>query len=208
MSIYNEVKEYDSIYFPNIWDNSINHEQDNIVQSKKKCVSDYNMFGPIVRSFMDISKSPEMLEFLEKITGIDGLESDPHLYGGGIHRTTTGGRLAIHADFNIHLLTGKHRRLNVLLYLNPDWKPEYNGEFELWQTNMNGCAKKVVPIINRLVLFRIRDDAYHGHPEIWNAPQNIPRYSIALYYYTNDRPNEEKNAPHMALWKARYNGEF
>jgi Rps23 Pro-64 3,4-dihydroxylase Tpa1-like proline 4-hydroxylase len=157
---------------------------------------------------MDISKSPEMLQFLEKITGINDLESDPHLYGGGIHRTTTGGRLAIHADFNIHPLTGKHRRLNVLLYLNPDWKPEYNGEFELWQTNMSGCTKKVAPIINRLVLFRIRDDAYHGHPEIWKAPIEVPRYSIALYYYTNDRPNEEKNAPHMALWQQRYDGDF
>ena len=73
---------------------------------------------------------------------------------------------------------------------------------------MSSCMKKIAPIFNRFVIFRIKDDAYHGHPEVWSAPENYHRYSIALYYYTNDRPEEEKAPAHMALWQQRSNGSY
>jgi Rps23 Pro-64 3,4-dihydroxylase Tpa1-like proline 4-hydroxylase len=178
-------------------------EKDYIEQSKKIGLSEYNRFGNKLKSLIDFSKSNEMIKFIENITGIDNIQDDPELYGGGIHRTKRGGRLAIHADFNLHPNTGKHRRINILLYLNKDWKPEYNGELELWNKDMNKCFMKIPPIFNRLVLFRITDTAYHGHPEYWMAPENISRLSIALYYYTDDRPENEKSNFHMALWKER-----
>jgi Rps23 Pro-64 3,4-dihydroxylase Tpa1-like proline 4-hydroxylase len=196
-------------HFDPILDDEYNkRETDSIVQSKKIGLSDYNRLGPVVQSFIDISNSKDFIHFLEKITGIKEIEADPLLYGGGIHRTKTGGRLGIHADFNIHPITNKHRRINVLLYLNKDWKPEYKGELELWEKDMNNCAVNIPPLFNKLVIFRITDDAFHGHPEVWSAPINIPRYSLALYYYTNDRPEEEKGPSHMALWQKRYNIDY
>jgi Rps23 Pro-64 3,4-dihydroxylase Tpa1-like proline 4-hydroxylase len=197
------------IQFNPILDDDYNRkETDYIVQSKKIGLSEYNRLGPQVKSFIDISDSKDFINFLEKITGIKEIEADSLLYGGGIHRTKTGGRLAIHSDFNIHPITKKHRRINALLYFNKDWKPEYNGQLELWEKDMNKCAVKIPPLFNKLVIFRITDDAFHGHPEFWNAPINIPRFSIALYYYTNDRPDEEKGPAHMALWQKRYNVDF
>ena len=183
-------------------------ETDYVVQSKKIGISDYNRFGPKVKNFIDFTRSKEMISFIANVTGIHDIKDDPTLFGGGIHRTTTGGRLAIHADFNIHPHTKKHRRINILLYLNKDWKPEYNGELELWDKSMTNCCHSIPPIFNRLVMFRITDDAFHGHPKYWEAPQHIPRLSFALYYYTDDRPEHEKSGSHMALWQKRNNIEY
>lgn len=202
--ILDEVKGYEKML-----DNEYNtRANDYIVESKKIGVSDYNMFGPKLKNFIDLTRNKEMIHFIEQITGIEDIQYDVLLTGGGLHRTTTGGRLAIHADFNIHPFTQKHRRVNALLYLNKDWKPEYNGELELWDKNMSNCCVSVPPIFNRLVVFRVTDTAFHGHPKYWMAPQNIPRLSIALYYYTNDRPEEEKRQAHMALWQKRNNIEY
>jgi hypothetical protein len=73
---------------------------------------------------------------------------------------------------------------------------------------MSKCCVSVPPIANRLVIFRITDDAFHGHPKYWMAPENIPRLSIALYYYTDDRPEHEKSSFHMALWQKRTANEY
>jgi len=62
-----------------------------------------------------------------QLTGIDALVPDPHFEGGGLHQIEPGGHLKVHADFNRHPRTGLARRLNALIYLNRDWKPEYGG---------------------------------------------------------------------------------
>jgi Rps23 Pro-64 3,4-dihydroxylase Tpa1-like proline 4-hydroxylase len=193
-ALLEEIKEYDPIYFP-----AEDVVHDTAMKSNKRCLTDSRMFGPIARAFVEQSRTKEMIAFLENITGIDNLEADPYLFGGGIHRTTKGGHLAIHADYNVHPFTKKHRRLNVILYLNPSWKPEDNGACELWDKQMTQCETKIAPIMNRLLLFRVTDDGFHGHPEPWQSDD--PRYSIALYYFTKDRPEEEKSKPHMALWQ-------
>ena len=182
---------------------SINNESDNIFQSKKIALTEYNKMGSKAKSFIDLTKSKDFIQFLMNITGIPDLEDDPHLFGGGIHRVSTNGRLAIHSDFNIHPKTNKFRRLNMLLYLNDNWQPNYNGELELWSKDMTKCEYKIAPIFNRVVIFRITDDAFHGHPEPWSAPASIPRLSFALYYYTKERPEEEKAPFHWALWQRR-----
>ena len=73
---------------------------------------------------------------LEELTGIKNLIADKTLYGGGLHQVERGGKLDIHADFNIHKKFKWHRRVNLILYLNKNWKPEYNGYLELWDKDM------------------------------------------------------------------------
>ena len=75
--------------------------------------------------------SRPFIQFLEKMSGINGLIPDPYYLGGGIHRTNTTGFLDIHADFNHHSIMNLERRLNLLIYLNPNWKEEYGGSFEV-----------------------------------------------------------------------------
>jgi hypothetical protein len=128
--------------------------------------------------------SEPFLGFLEALTGIKGLIPDPHFLGGGFHETLSGGRLGIHADFNIHQKLRLRRRINVLVYLNHDWKPEWGGELELWTQDMKTKAKSVAPHFNRCVIFDTNDTSWHGHPDAMTCPVDRSRKSLALYYYT------------------------
>jgi Rps23 Pro-64 3,4-dihydroxylase Tpa1-like proline 4-hydroxylase len=125
-----------------------------------------------------------LLGFLEAMTGIDGLISDPYFVGGGLHETRRGGHLGVHADFNIHEHLKVERRLNLLLYLNRDWKPEYGGQLELWDRQMKACVVRVEPIFGRAVVFNTSLDSFHGHPDPLNCPPERSRRSIATYYYS------------------------
>lgn len=183
---------------------NINNQADTITQSKKVALNIRSQIKEKSLVVINLFESPEFLKFIEDITGINNLQSDPALLGGGIHKSETGGHLSIHADYNIHPDTGKHRRINALLYVNSDWKPEYNGELELWSKDMMKCVQKIPPIFNRLVIFRITDDAYHGWPQPWMGPLNYARLSFAFYYFTDDRPENEKSPFHWAAWQKRF----
>ncbi len=43
--------------------------------------------------------------------------------------------------------------------------------------------------------------SYHGNPEPVACPEGMARRSIALYYYTNGRPEEERAAAHNTLYQ-------
>lgn len=140
--------------------------------------------SPPLRSFFYSLNSQPFLGFLESLTGIKGLIPDPHFLGGGFHVVAHGGHLNIHADFNHHELLNLERRINVLIYLNRDWKEEYGGNLELWDTSMQRRYQRIVPLFNRCVVFNTSSGSFHGNPEPVNHPLQMPRRSIALYYYT------------------------
>ncbi len=145
--------------------------------------------------------SPEALMFLQSLTGIQPLLADPQYLGGGVHLSATGGRLGVHADFNLHPVTGLHRRLNALLYLNRDWDPSWNGQLEIWNRQMTAMEESVDPIFNRLVVFNVTDHSFLGVPKTLLCPPHRRRISLALYYYTAKRPDEEKAPFHWATWQ-------
>src|SRR5437879_4294134 len=93
-------------------------------------------FGPTTRLLLYHLNSITFLEFLSSVTGITNLIPDPCFDGGGLHQIEQGGKLAVHADFNKHPRYGLDRRLNLLLYLNKDWREEYGGHLELWNRDM------------------------------------------------------------------------
>jgi len=150
--------------------------------------------------FQALNARPFIL-FLEEMTGIKGLIPDPYYMGGGIHRTLTGGHLDIHADFNVHTHMKVERRLNVLIYLNPGWKEEYGGSFEVWDKPMQNKVASFAPIENRMCCFSTGSDTWHGNPEPVNHPDGEPRQSIALYYYTATW--NETRVSHSTLFKPR-----
>jgi Rps23 Pro-64 3,4-dihydroxylase Tpa1-like proline 4-hydroxylase len=139
--------------------------------------------GAIRGLFAELN-SAAFLRFLEELTGIEGLISDPHYVGGGLHETKRGGHLGIHADFNVHRRLKLERKLNLLIYLNEDWSDDYGGELELWDQRMEHCVVRVKPVFGRAVIFNTALDSFHGHPEPLNCPADRSRRSIATYYYT------------------------
>jgi 2OG-Fe(II) oxygenase superfamily len=151
---------------------------------RKRSISDLGRLPPVTaRLVMDLNSAP-FLSFLEKVTGIESLIPDPYLEGGGIHQIGAGGFLKVHTDFNFNRKLDLHRRVNLLLYLNPDWQPEWGGALELWGKEMMSAGASYLPIFNRMVIFSTTDESYHGHPEPLACPAEVTRNSIALYYYT------------------------
>ncbi len=148
------------------------------------------------------------VNFLEKLTGISGLIPDPHYLGGGLHQIERGGFLKIHADFNRHSRLKLDRRINVLLYLNRPWEDTWGGHLELWDSTMTICADKIAPLFNRLVVFTTTDSSFHGHPDPLDCPPDVVRRSLALYYYTNGRPEREQSKVHSTLHQARPGEDF
>ena len=171
------------------------------VTKNKLSLENLNEYGENIKKMIEYLNSDKMIEYLENLTGIEGLQADNFNMGGGIHKIQRGGHLNIHADFNIHKKTKKYRRVNLLLYMNSNYKEQYNGHLELWNKEMTKCEKKISPLFNRAVIFRTTDDAYHGHLDPWMGPEGYDRVSFALYYYTDDRPEYEKSEITDAVWQ-------
>jgi Rps23 Pro-64 3,4-dihydroxylase Tpa1-like proline 4-hydroxylase len=156
-----------------------------------------------IRDILYFFNSRPMLGFLEDLTGIRGLIPDPYFTGGGVHQIKPGGFLEVHADFNLNNKLKLDRRLNVLLYLNQDWKEGYGGHFELWSKDMSASVRKILPLFNRCAIFSTTSTSYHGHPTPLSCPPDRTRKSIAIYYYSNGRPEEEVKEGHDTLFQAR-----
>jgi hypothetical protein len=157
----------------------------------KNTTSELWKMGPTTRRFLLDLNSSEFCKYLEKLTGIVGLVPDPYYEGGGLHETKAGGFLKVHTDFNWHKKLKLDRRLNMIIYLNDDWDESYGGGLQLWDRNMEQKVTEVSPSFNRSVIFSTTDYSYHGHPDKLKCPDTKSRKSIALYYYTNGRPDHE-----------------
>ena len=179
------------------WNQFNNREERKLASTREA------QMGEMTRLFLYQLNSSVFIEFLETLTGINGLIPDPHFWGGGLHQIERGGYLKIHADFNKHERLNLDRRLNLLLYLNEDWKQEYGGYLELWDRQMTRSVQRILPVFNRCVIFSTTDYSYHGHPDVLECPVGETRKSLALYYYSNGRPAEDVSGDHGTLFKKR-----
>ena len=142
-------------------------------------------WGPALQALREELSSERFVRFVSEVAGIPGLHADDVMDGGGLHKSLPGGFLNVHADFTAHhSKPGWRRRVNLLLYLNPEWQPGWGGELELWSRDMRACVTRVEPRANRILLFTTDTDSFHGHPEPLRFPAGQARRSLALYYFT------------------------
>jgi len=144
--------------------------------------------------------SAAFLYFLSELTGIWELLPDPYLQGGGYHIMPRGGKFDVHADRNTAYETGLNRRLSLIIYLNKDWKPEYGGQFELWNSDATRCEGIVQPIFNRTVIFEITDKNFHGVPQRVACPEGRSRDCFLVYYHTARIAGQEAPPPHTSIY--------
>jgi Rps23 Pro-64 3,4-dihydroxylase Tpa1-like proline 4-hydroxylase len=156
-----------------------------------------------IRDVLHFLNSRPVTSFLEVLTGIKGVIPDPYFVGGGLHQIKPGGHLEVHADFNHHVKLNLDRRINMLIYLNKDWDESYGGHFELWNKEMTGAEAKILPLFNRCAIFSTTSTSFHGHPTPLSCPPDRTRKSMATYYYSNGRPEEEKGDAHSTLFQHR-----
>jgi hypothetical protein len=187
------VVEFDHLNNSDGWINYVHFNE------KKRGLNKAELLPPHIKKTIDTLNTPEFLSFLSHLTGIPDLVRDDSHEGGGIHQSTRGGFLNIHADFTVHPHHRNwQRRINVLVYLNPDWKEEWGGKLELWDKEMKGCVESVLPVFNRCVIFNTDHDSYHGHPDPMTCPEGTFRRSIALYYYTVEANPLQRSTTYVA----------
>jgi hypothetical protein len=125
---------------------------------------------------------------------------DPTFYGGGIHQGKSGSFLDMHADFNYHPLHDTwYRNLNILLYINKDWKKEYGGELKL-EDGRTGEKTEIDVPFNRLAIMHCRSYTLHGYDPI-KFPEGMFRTSVAAYAYTPHKKQME--ASRTTVWHVK-----
>lgn len=149
-------------------------------------IEDFQKKLPITAMVLNYLNSDEFIVYLEKLTGHKNLHRDPLLLGGGIHRIKTGGKLSVHKDYEEHPDTHEVRVLNLLIYLNENWKSEWEGNLEFWSQDLSHKVVEIEPIFNRAVIFDI-NNAPHGHPIPLKTPNDVDRYSLAIYYFVDEK---------------------
>ncbi len=170
--------------FPNA-DSDFWYEYANPLEIKKTC-SDWNKFTPsIYQVFMELF-SNNTVEFLSYLTD-KKLIPDIGLNGGGLHCHKPGGKLNTHLDYNIHPKIHMQRKVNIIVYVARDWKPEYKGSLGLWEhneeTNQPGqLVQSIECKFNRAVIFDTTMNSWHGLPDPVLCPENMSRNSLAAYY--------------------------
>ena len=122
--------------------------------------------------------------------------ADPMLEGGGLHQSGPGGYLNVHTDFSMHHFhTHWHRRVNLILYLNPGWQEEWGGAIELWERKdgkMARCAAKYPPLLNHALIFTTDERSLHGFPD----PLTCPARTVAQesgFVLLHDRTGQESH---------------
>jgi len=163
-------------------------------------------FPPAIGMVTDELNSPEFVAWISDLTGIPNLMADPMLEGGGLHQSGRGGYLNVHSDFSMHHFhTNWHRRVNLILYLNPGWQEEWGGAIELWERSsakkMARCAAKYAPLLNHALIFTTDERSPHGFPDPLICPVGVSRKSLALYYYTVEK--DKKVVVHSTDYFAR-----
>jgi Rps23 Pro-64 3,4-dihydroxylase Tpa1-like proline 4-hydroxylase len=150
----------------------------------------------------------EFLNTIEQLTGIEDLLYDPDYMGGGTHENVHGQGLDAHVDFNVLPKNGWHRRLNLILYLNPEWQPEWGGcltlESDPWDVE-HANKVEIVPKQNRCAVFETSEVSWHGFAaiDLPEAQRGITRKSIAIYLYTRTRPAQQTAPSHGTVYVPR-----
>lgn len=197
------LEEYPNDQHSPLWNDASHKDKASgeYVQLLKRNVRDNLRMPPTYRQLFWELNSHAFLGALSSLTGIANLIPDPNLRGAGIHQIGRGGFLKVHADFATHREFGLDRRLNFLLYLNENWQESWGGHLELWDALMQGPPKRVLPVLNRCVVFSTTATSFHGHPHPLTCPDNVYRKSLALYYYTNGRPEGEAKPGFATDWR-------
>lgn len=181
--------------FPS-YDNEFWYSYDNPLEIKKAS-NNWNMFETKTYQFFTHVLSDSFTQKVEILLygeSDNKLKGDIGLHGGGFHTHKSGGKLNPHLDYSIHPKLGLQRTINLILYINPEWRPEYGGALGLWEHNSETgkpgkLVKKVDCVFNRAILFNTTQNSWHGICNEITAPGNLTRNSLATYYLAEPTKN-------------------
>ena len=130
------------------------------------------------------------------------------MHGNGLVNTPKNGFLKIHADFNYLEKIKKYRRINIIIYMNKEWQPEWKGHINFYSEDIRTVIKSYSPLFNNFLLFRVTDKVFHGYPELIDCPTDMSRKSINFFYYTDEPDKDQAVEPHKTLWRTNSGEEI
>ena len=183
-----QVAEQLANEFPDYNDPSLGY-YNNAIENKKV----FNKWDKFPKMTYQAFTMLGRFNFLFKMRGLIGdpnnteLWMDHGLNGGGWHMHTRNGNNNVHLDYNIHPKLGEQRKLNIIIYMTPDWQPEWEGGLELWSHDPEtrrpkDLVKTVENKFNRAVIFDTTQNSWHGLPNKIKCPEGVVRKSLAAYY--------------------------
>lgn len=177
---------------------------------RKAVVTGVSRIGHSYAEFDRMIRSREFLGWLGTVASIEDLVYDSDYVGGGTHENLDGQDLDSHVDFNFHPSRPLHRRLNLIVFLNREWREQWGGCLQLdrdpWHPVASVFRKRIVPLANRCVVFETTESSWHGFDRIRLPPPPQPglsRRSIAVYFYTKDRAPAETASSHGTVYAPR-----
>jgi len=165
--------------------------------------------SPFYARLYDELFSEAFLSQMSSLTGIPDLIADPTMYGGGTHENLHGQELDPHVDFNYVSGGQAHRRINLLIYLNKDWDPDWGGALEVHSNPREPDSNAITAYdlkFNRAIMFETNEYSWHGFPRINLPPAERGRNSrkcLSIYLYTRDRPASEIAGTHGTFYVQR-----
>lgn len=153
---------------------------------------------PIIRDVEFAFQSPQVVQAVSRVTGMHELTPDPALYAGGLSAMAQGHYLQPHIDNSHNGERTHYRRLNLLYYVTPDWRPEYGGNLELWD---DGVRRRVeIPsLFNRFVIMETNRRSWHSVNQVRH---NGVRCCVSNYYFSAASP-EAFDYFHVTSFMAR-----
>jgi Rps23 Pro-64 3,4-dihydroxylase Tpa1-like proline 4-hydroxylase len=168
---------------------------------RKRTIQNWTKFSKNIYKAATCLVDQEFTSHLRQLTQQPELMADFGLHGGGIHMHQAGDYLNTHLDYDIHPKLDMKRKLNIIIYLNPDWQESWGGNLGLWSHDeetgqSKDLIKSVSPMFNRAVLFDTSQNSWHGVTEGIFAPEGQYRKSLAFYYLipTDDISNKRQKA--------------
>ena len=190
-----EVAAQISSEFPSFDDPSLGHYNNAIEQ--KKCYNKWDRFPKTTYQAFTMLGRESFLNKMRYMIDEPNLWLDYGLNGGGWHMHGPAGNLNVHLDYNIHPKLGEQRKLNIIIYMTPEWNNAWGGGLELWthdsETKRPKTLDKLVDnVYNRAVIFDTTQNSWHGLPKYLTCPEGVYRKSLAAYYV---RPAPEGSDP-------------
>jgi len=144
--------------------------------------------GIKTKQLLAVLQSSMFLKFAEKLIGINGLIVDPSMLGSGYVDVRAPSGFKIHLDFNWQSKLNLMRVANILIYLTPDWNPEWGGRLQIYDVDTNTYIEAPNDF-NTMAMLTINEKSWHGYPALTSPPE-IPRLAFRMWFYISSSTEE------------------
>lgn len=165
----------------------------------KYIAAQMNHYDPILEESVFAFQDSRIVELVSRVTDIEALHPDHHLYAGGISMMGHGQYLNPHVDNSHDKDREKWRVLNLLFYVTENWEEANGGNLELWPDGVEGKQITLHSKFNRLVVMGTHDRSWHSVSPI--AAQDF-RCCVSNYYFS-DEPLRSTDRFHVTSFRGR-----